>query len=121
MKTLKTIIACLILAISCVAFVGCNKDKEENNNGNANSIVGTWRYSESGGSYGEWTFTASGMFEYRYGDMSMNHSDSYSGTYEYKAPYLTYHIIGETETFTEHVVIEGNKMIMNGEAVYYRQ
>ena len=116
MKTLKTIIACLILAISCVAFVGCNKDKEERGD-NTNSIVGRWRYSTGDGMNVTLTFNADGTYvehvNVPYDDYILR------GTYVYATPYLiiTYEgadVSGEIHQHT--ATINGDVLILDGDA-----
>ncbi len=121
MKTLKTIIACLILAISCVAFVGCNKDKDSDSKGSSNSIVGTWRSGEN--MYGDftiYTFNADGTYSERSVSYNNNYDETWYGTYLFEPPYLTLYDEASSYPYTIRVTMNGNTMMMDGD-VYYRQ
>ena len=115
MKTLKTIIACLILAISCVAFVGCDKEKEEENS-NTNSIVGTWCCQLDSNESDTWDFSANGTWKERYRD-AYGDLYVYYGTYVYNPPYLT--ITEDGESYTDMATVNGDVLMWDGQ-VYYR-
>ena len=117
MKTLKTIIACLIMALSCATFVGCDKEKDSDSNGGSNSIVGTWRYSD-GDCEDIYVFKSNGTYENRFTPRVYEKTYVYYGTYQYQPPYLTFHEDGDS--WVVSVSINGNTMTMDGD-VYYRQ
>ncbi len=119
MKALKSLFVCLLLALSSAAFVGCDKDKD---NDGSNSIVGTWRWSDEY-SYDIITFTSNGTYTSRYGYYGVE-DDIYTdyGRYEYKAPYLRvfFNEDGYEESVTVYVTIKGDTMVFDGD-IYYRQ
>ena len=114
MKTLRTIIAFLVLAIACVS---CDIDKKQIDKYNdADLIVGKWRH-KSGDEI--FVFNANGTFENRFhlddGELIIVH-----GPYTYEPPFLT---IGDDEDEGDYeiwyVTISEDKMTIEGE-VYYR-
>ncbi len=122
MKTLKTLIACLILAISCVALIGCDKDNKigynedkEDNSSKHSEIIGSWRYVENAGDDSPieivWVFSADGRFYQTFpADSAFGGFETREGTYQYDGKTLTIRYNGEMWSEIYNVVISGDSM-----------
>lgn len=123
MKKLRLILLMAVAAIAACNFTACKDDGE-----GSGSIVGTWKWQDSDGSYETYTFNADGSYtnvcyETDKGPNSYPVTDR--GTYTYDGKTLTVNSQTYGWTATDTVTVSGNRLIFDygdGEtSTYIRQ
>lgn len=119
MKKLKLFLMLFIAAVSACNFVACDKDDDKD--GGASSIVGTWVWQEDG-MIDSYTFSANGSYTNTW--QEGGYTDFERGTYTYDGKIL---ILRDSDGDTEmcQVTISGNKLTFkyedDGVFVYTRK